>query len=209
MTQEWLTLKDAAERLGVHPSTLRRWADAGNIPYMLTPGGHRRFLRQEVETFAQRRQKGGQLAPSNRGWMQQALLETRTGMAASSDQRWIAAFNEEKRMEQRELGRRLMGLLLQYVSNGTSDSEEMLVEAREIGQTSGRNSQQIGLSLTEALEATMFFRDSVVESAIQLPKSTRARTVDNIRLLRRINRFMNVVQLAIAEAYDDSHLSGT
>ncbi len=67
----------------------------------------------------------------------------------------------------------------------------------------------MGLSLTEALEATMFFRDTVVETAIQLPRSTRKRSEANIRLLRRINRFMNSVQLAIAECYDAPPLSRT
>ena len=42
--QIWLTLSEAAEQLGVHPTTLRRWADNGDIPVSVTPGGHRRFL---------------------------------------------------------------------------------------------------------------------------------------------------------------------
>ena len=44
-TERWLTLSQAAQELGVHLTTLRRWADNGDIPVMLTPGGHRRFAR--------------------------------------------------------------------------------------------------------------------------------------------------------------------
>ncbi|RMF60532.1 MAG: DNA-binding protein, partial [Bacteroidetes bacterium] len=50
--------------------------------------------------------------------------------------------------------------------------------------------------------ATMFFRDQIVESAIMLPETTRGRTTTNRRLLRRINTFLNTIQLAITEAYE-------
>ena len=39
----WLTLSQAARFLDVHPTTLRRWANNGDLPAMVTPGGHRRF----------------------------------------------------------------------------------------------------------------------------------------------------------------------
>jgi len=44
-----LSLKEAAHLLNVHPSTLRRWADQGDILAVVTPGGHRRFSQQEIE----------------------------------------------------------------------------------------------------------------------------------------------------------------
>src|SRR6187200_2883268 len=39
----WLTLHEVSEQLGVAPSTVRRWADAGRLPARRTEGGHRRF----------------------------------------------------------------------------------------------------------------------------------------------------------------------
>ena len=53
MTNEWLNLSEAAEILGVHPSTVRLWADQGRLPVHRTQGGHRRFKRQEVELWTQ------------------------------------------------------------------------------------------------------------------------------------------------------------
>ena len=52
-TDGWLSLKQAADRLGIHPTTLRRWADSGEIPVMLTPGGHRRFAISDIERFSE------------------------------------------------------------------------------------------------------------------------------------------------------------
>ena len=57
--QTWLPLSLAAARLNVHPTTLRRWADNGDIPFLLTPGGHRRFAVSDIEEFASSQQTAG------------------------------------------------------------------------------------------------------------------------------------------------------
>lgn len=40
---------DAARMLGVTASTLRRWAAAGRIRAVQTPGGHHRYPRTELD----------------------------------------------------------------------------------------------------------------------------------------------------------------
>lgn len=44
-----LRLSDAAAIIGVHPETLRRWADAGKVRSFRTPGNQRRFDRVDIE----------------------------------------------------------------------------------------------------------------------------------------------------------------
>jgi len=44
-----LTTTEAAEVAAVAPSTLKRWADQGLLPFSRTAGGHRRFERLAVE----------------------------------------------------------------------------------------------------------------------------------------------------------------
>jgi len=41
----------ACQILGVHPNTLRRWADTGQLPHIRLPGGERRFLVADLEKF--------------------------------------------------------------------------------------------------------------------------------------------------------------
>src|SRR5512133_1397011 len=51
MSIEWMSLSDVAQILGVHPSTVRSWSDQGVLPVHRTKGGHRRYLRTEVDLW--------------------------------------------------------------------------------------------------------------------------------------------------------------
>lgn len=43
-----LNIREAAELLGIHTVTIRRWEDQGKITSLRTPGGHRRYLPSEL-----------------------------------------------------------------------------------------------------------------------------------------------------------------
>jgi len=58
-----LTTTEAADLAAVAPSTLKRWADQGLLPFSRTAGGHRRFNRFAVEQFL-REQSGSPSAES-------------------------------------------------------------------------------------------------------------------------------------------------
>lgn len=45
------TSSQAANYLGVSLATIRRWTDAGHISCYRTPGGQRRFARQQLDEF--------------------------------------------------------------------------------------------------------------------------------------------------------------
>ncbi len=45
---ELLTTREAAERLGVGPTSIKRWADAGLLRAVRTLGGHRRYPLAEI-----------------------------------------------------------------------------------------------------------------------------------------------------------------
>lgn len=44
-----VSLTQAADELGIHYQTLRAWADAGKVPVVRMPSGHRRFERSAIE----------------------------------------------------------------------------------------------------------------------------------------------------------------
>jgi excisionase family DNA binding protein len=45
------TSSQAARYLGVSLATIRRWADAGHLGCYRTPGGQRRFSREQLDGF--------------------------------------------------------------------------------------------------------------------------------------------------------------
>jgi len=57
---DWLTLGQAAKYLGMAQSTIRKWSDSGRLPAFYTPGGHRRYRRNDLDQFLER---GGAAAP--------------------------------------------------------------------------------------------------------------------------------------------------
>ena len=52
MTKQLLTLQEAADILGIHKQTLRRWTDTGLINCIRLPNRRdRRFLLEDIRTF--------------------------------------------------------------------------------------------------------------------------------------------------------------
>lgn len=199
----WLNLNAAAKRLGVHPATLRRWADEGKLPFMVTPGGHRRFSTETLEEFIRTHQRTGVLQEPEQVWAERALAETRKEIVVHRNEHWVSVFSDEERERSRELGRRLMGVMLQYVSQEDS-AGELLQEAHDIGRAYAAHTLQRRLSLIEALQAMVFFRDTLFEAAVGLPRTVPQSPDSNLRLMRRMSRLLNTVQFAIVAAYEQS-----
>lgn len=196
----WLTLTEAAEALRVHPTTLRRWADSGQVPVFLTPGGHRRFAASDVRHIAARRHSVRRVGPVERIWADQALAAARKQLGAQEGERWLKQHDGGARDKNRHMGQQLMGLILDYLTTDDDDGPQ-LQEARKMGTQYGTASREMGLPLTDALRAAMFFRDTLTTSAIQLPENVRIPTGSQVRLVTRINRIINEVQLGVADAY--------
>ena len=53
------TSSQAARYLGVSLATIRRWTDAGHIACYRTPGGQRRFSKDQLDGFIVSLQGGG------------------------------------------------------------------------------------------------------------------------------------------------------
>jgi excisionase family DNA binding protein len=53
-----LSTSQAAHALGVSLGTIRRWSDMGYLESYRTPGGQRRFSREQIEHFIGSLQRG-------------------------------------------------------------------------------------------------------------------------------------------------------
>ncbi len=194
---EWLNLSEAAGILGVHPSTVRLWADKGEIPAHRTAGGHRRFRRAEIETWASARREARQ--PVGHVIVQNALGRTRLQMAEGRlrDQAWYARLDEARRLEFRESGRRLLGALMRYLG----DDEAALAEAAALGHEYQRLGRSAGLSLGETVRLFQFFADFLYDSVLDVYQASGLRAAREwAQMHRRVTAFTNTVLIGLVDA---------
>lgn len=48
-SRRYISLPAAADELGIHPHTLRRWVDQGKVQAIVLPSGYRRFTREGLD----------------------------------------------------------------------------------------------------------------------------------------------------------------
>jgi excisionase family DNA binding protein len=200
---KWLSLQEASNMLGVHPSTLRQWADSGKIPTVRTPGGHRRFAESAVRGLLEPEP----LQPSGvQLLVQSALGRTRLEVSGGklSEQSWYQHFDETDKAEHRELGRQLLSMVMRYLTQ-PSDREAILQEARALGRSYGEHSLANKLSLTEAVRAFLYFHDFLTDGVIRMSDTMGQKVkIDLISAYQQINVFIDEVMLAMLGVYEKS-----
>jgi len=201
--KEWLSLAEAGALLGVHPTTLRRWTDAGKVPCFRTPGGHRRYRAADLAAWMEG-QAPGALIPQSEALVQSAVGWTRQEMALQhvSGEPWYAAFAEEgERQQMRDTGRRLFGLAIQYMSR-TRDREPVLQEGRRIGEFYGQQSAAHGVSLVDTVRALFFFRESLLRATRPGQLSPGQYDAEDVRIHRQLRHFLDEVMYACLARYE-------
>jgi excisionase family DNA binding protein len=205
--REWLGLSEASRFLGVHPTTLRAWANQGQVRAFRTPGGHRRFSQQDLQRFVAARQSRETPAPA--GLVQHLLSHTRRDLAQNPNllSIWQEQHDEAARDMKRESGRRLLGLTIQYLARERGRTA-ILQEARAIGATYGRDAAGAGMPLAHTARIILFFRDSLDQAIRQHNGSGAVADGEETRLQRDLYYFLDEVLLAALNAYE-SILHGT
>lgn len=198
----WLTLSQAADTLGIHATTLRRWADEGIIRCFRTPGGHRRFLEEDLYTYVRSQIEFGQLkAPRE---LERALvLHTRHELESKGlgKAAWLSAFDEEERTARRLSGRRLVGLAIQFTSRSTG-REAVLDAGRRMGRHYGRDAAEHGLSLVDTARAFLFFREALISSAQPVLPARAQYDTEDAHIRRSLGEFLDQVFVAALGAYE-------
>jgi len=181
----WLSLSEASGLLGVHASTLRRWADSGRVPCQRTPGGHRRFSRH-------------QLMPLLDGAVNQD--EELAGQGEVEQQPWHRAFADAGCVpEMREIGQRLSGILLQHMMREPVDAR-YAEQARLLGGQYASATLAAGIPLPLAVEAFSYYRASLSQLAAQGVTDTKAAR----KAFVRYESIMAEVLRGLVAGYEDA-----
>jgi excisionase family DNA binding protein len=193
----WVSLARACEVLGVNESTVRRWADAGEIQVFRTPGGHRRFAEDELHAMVE----GGGRQPQ-RELGDAAVTRIRRQLhSGKPEASWSRDMDQDERDALRPLGRRLVEIVDDYLARRgrRADLEE---EVSQIGHQYGTELLHRGTPLSQATQAFTFFRRSLDETAKQLAERNRMTAEESAGAREQIAGLADRVLLGMIQAYD-------
>jgi len=197
--EEWLSLKEAATLLGVHPSTVRLWSDKGLLPVHRTQGGHRRYRRSEVLLWSATRHVDP--PPDAAGLIQLAMRNIRFQISEGrlEGEGWYQRLDEAARAQYRQSAHTLFQGLLHYLS---SQGEEAVSEAHSIGYEYASRAHRFGLSSLEATQAFLFFRDLLLKSVIQAYQEANVSSGQAWgEVLTRLHAFTDSILLQMLETH--------
>jgi len=200
---EWLSLSEAAELLGMHPATVRLWADRNELPSRRTNGGHRRFRRSDIEARL-RQDAERKPRPTAQLLVQSVLGRVRFAFTDGTLKTlpWYEQFDDVAIEAYRSLGRRVLELLLRALNDGTS-AEELRAEAVLLGAEYGSVTRDSHVPVADAVRAFLYFRSLVDESVIQLAEVQGMRDHPDIpwaESLYQIQALTNELLPALIEA---------
>lgn len=193
-----MNLGRACEILGVNESTVRRWADSGEIRCFRTPGGHRRFAEGDLYAMTER---GAQRPEHELETAAVSRIRRQLQAGGSHAAGWYSTIEEPERDELRPLGRRLVELVDDYLSR-RGRRAQVEQEVDEIGRRYGQILHDRGTPLMRAVEAFTFFRRSLDETAKQLAERTQMSAEEAARARAEIAGLADRVLLGVTSAYD-------
>lgn len=199
MPDKWLRLSEIAEELGVHPSTVRNWTNQGMMPYHRTKGGHRRFIRSEVDLWLKSQQDD--VASAANLIVQAALKGTRVKISEGNlnAESWYQKLDSEARDKYRQSGRHLMQGLVTYLS---ANRKEGSAETRSLGYEYATRGRRYGLDVVEATKAFLFFRNALLDSLLLVYESAAIRSpIVLTSMLKKINTFTDAILMTLMETY--------
>lgn len=197
----WLTLKDASAFLGVHYTTVRNWADRGEIRVFRTPGGHRRFSVEDLRAFLEERVGQTEIADSAE-MIEAAVVRLRQEIQSipQDEMRWRYALDEQEGDVHRARGRQLFSLAISYVLK-PNQRERILREGRSLGETYGRDAARNDVGLRETGKAVQFFRGQLTQ-LLRTSENPRVLDADDVRVRQSLDQFLDEVLFAVLEGYE-------
>jgi excisionase family DNA binding protein len=195
------SISDASRILGVNEVTLRQWTDEGLIKAFITPGGHRRYAREQLDEFIHSHQK--MLGINDLV----AKLEDTAGPLRDIGANALARAHTKLSLAQGQhlaiLGRKILDEIIYYVSEPTQ-RENTLLRLRAIGADFGITLAQARLPLTDSIQAFISHRTPIVESVAAMMRQKEIMTEGILAALPLIDNIMDQSLIAMVEAYQAS-----
>lgn len=200
MTDEWLSLSDAAKLLGVHPSTVRLWSDKGALPVHKTQGGHRRYKRGEILLWSETNSQPKEEALEPEGMMNEVVKNVRMQISEGrlEAESWYQKLDEEARKQYRTSARSLFQGLATYIA---TNGEAAATEAYAIGYEYASRARRYNLSYVDAAKAFLFFRDTLIESVSKVYTEAHVSPKRATEMYTKMHTFTDEILISLLETY--------
>ena len=196
---ELLGISEASKFLGVSEAALRQWTDEQKVVAFVTPGGHRRYARQDLASFMSSHKK--LLGVRDLASYIEASAPLHRQLDASLAQTVPNYIPEADTHAQfAALGRQILTLIKTYATE-TTHREESLEEIKKVGTSLGLLTASHGMSLTDAVHTFIQHRDPLMKAAAEMMKKgegVQRRVADAIPL---VDQAMDAALVALVDSY--------
>jgi len=198
MTDEWLSLSDAAKVLGVHPSTVRLWSDKGILPTHKTQGGHRRYRSTEISLWVETSRRSSEIEPES--MMNEVIKNVRMQISEGrlEAEPWYQKLDEDARVQYRATSRSLFHGLMNYVASNGADASS---EAYAIGYEYASRAHRYSLNYVDAAKAFLFFRNTLIESVIKVYGEANVPSGQTAAIFRKMHVFTDEILISLLQTY--------
>ena len=201
---QWLSINAACELLGVDKSTLRRWSDRGLVPVFRTPGGHRRYTREDLEEVI----AGDSVEQQP---ISRRKLDAITRLEFERREPSIAAGRlpgtgqpEDCAAQLRTTCDQMIDLSIRYAS-GRGDADRLLIEGRDLARLFGHCTARSRLETSEAVESFLRFRRPMLDAIGRYAEQQHLPVRRSCRMMGKLNTYLDVMLTSLVEAHE-AHL---
>jgi len=201
--QVWLTLGAASSLLGVSESTIRRWADAGEIRSYRTSGGHRRILEEDLRTIVASATTYAVSRDTDRisdialARVKRRISRGRQGHSLDH----FETLSPDAIDRLRLLGRQVVDLFARYIASD-SKKERFSEDARTIGREYGRSLVAEHVGLTAAVATFNSMRRSLEETASQIASEAELTAEEAVEAIESTLELADVMLEGMASVYE-------
>ncbi len=200
MDEPLLTISQASGMIGVSEVALRQWTDEGRIQAFVTPGGHRRYSKAELNNFMSSHHKAAGVKDLIAEIEATSKLHSEIGRTSLATRDWYGRLDKEAGLGLAHLGRNMLDAIISYI-NEPAKREQTLELARDSGRCFGESLAGLGLPLTDSVEAFILHREPIMKAIAHLMKKRGARSGRVAEAVPLMARVMDEALLALVAAH--------
>ncbi|MFH1382028.1 MAG: helix-turn-helix domain-containing protein [Chloroflexota bacterium] len=195
-----ISISEASRILGVSEAALRQWTDEGKIKAFITPGGHRRYARAELNKLMSSPQKMLGIKDLVTKLEESTAMHREAITAHLRGTAWYSKLDEPSQESLASLGRHLLRLIAKSVAEPTRQ-EDTIKEVREVGFSFGETLAELGFPLTESVQAFIQHRDLIMSVTTHLMKKREGLNFRVVEAIPSIDHAMDEALVSLVAAH--------